>query len=619
MEASSITRCGRWLCCLAAVAIAAGPALARGRTAAERLRESRKRRLEAERRRREARPVRPPVPPRPVPPRPWPGRTVSSTAAQQAFEQLHRFLVKVKQGAVTVVAQRAKRADSSATGFFVTAGGLVATSRHALAHDDLAGIQIQRFGEEPVAAVAVAMDANTDLAILRPSKPLRPAALLVGREAAAVKAGEPVISLGCPAQPRLALSAGKVNGVYSADALREVLAEKFTGRHAYKYVETNAAMGHGTTGGLLLDADAGLLGMCALKVPDAPMGFVLEWRAAAELAKKAASAKPIPLEAIRAGASKDALSRLFGKPTTSHTVRAAVLKHRWAMYCPKCGGRGYVMVTRHKPKQVRKPYRTVSGRRFVTRYRTVTVMVPVKVRVTCPTCRKRLINPTIGDAYSGLCEIVKPLMAMDHNCYRALAAWQEAGDALEHASLDDLRYGMELSAAAAGALAEPKAGLGKPVVFLGTVEDAHRDGAALLYLVRVAQSGRNVIVVCRGKVTVLKGMPCFVAGNIWGAGGETPHVLAAAVNMLHKADAAYKPARPKVKPPKPKPVARPSAGTAQGRLNTAKMFLSGGLKAKAASVLRDLIKNHPKSDAAKEAELLLIDLEGKPPARKGGP
>lgn len=550
---------------------------------------------------------------RPAPVRPAPAvrrgaPSAPSAGDLRALEQVHQFLANVTPGAVTVVARRSKRPDFSCTGAFVSRDGLVATCLHGVAHEDLASIEIRPHGREPVPASVVALDEKTDLAILKPARALRPGHVFAGRGLAEVKSGLKVVSLALPCRPFLAYSPGTVNGIYTAEALREVLAGRFTGGQGYQYIETNARIGRAASGGLLLDAAGRPLGVCALKVPGVKMGFAIEWRAVTDLAKRAASAKPLALETVRAAAGKDVPERLFGPATTSHPVRAAVLKHKWAMYCPKCGGRGYVMVTKYKAKNVRKPYTAVSGKRFVTRYRTVRVTVPVRVRVNCDRCRKALVHPEPAQTSAALREILEPMLAMDHNAWQALVAWQEAGDVLEHAALDHAGYGAALSSAAAEALAKPDAHLGEPVVFTGRVAEARTDQAALLYLVGVAGADRHALVLYRGKVSVLKGMPCCVAGRLCAVRGAAPLVVAAGVNMLHKPDASYEPVRPRVEPPKPKPLSRPGPTTPDSRLGAARMYLSAGLRDKGLSILREVIRKHPDSKAAEQARSMLAKM-----------
>jgi len=60
---------------------------------------------------------------------------------------------------------------------------------------------------------------------------------------------------------------------------------------------------------------------------------------------------------------------------------------------------------------------------------------------------------------------------------------------------------------------------------------------------------------------------------------------------------------------KPKPTTKPARSKAASRIRLAKAYLSSGLKAKAVSILKEVIKKYPNTKAAEEAKELLKDTE----------
>ncbi len=535
---------------------------------------------------------------------------VSETAAAAAHARLCELLAKVAPGLVTVLCERTSPPHASGTGFFVSPDGLVATSLYLLADKALAGVRIQTLGKEPMDAAVVAMDVKAGLAILKPAKPLLGAYVLRGRNLAGPPADKTAFSLGYPARPWFAFCRIAARDLYPGEALEQAMSGRIAVRKDRNYIETDCGFTRGTLGGPMVDSTGKVIAVGSLRVPHSKMAFAIESRAVADLAGQAARAKPLSMDAVRAAAEENTLAERFGKATSPHDVRAAVSRHRWVMYCPKCHGSGSVTVTRKESKLVRKPYKVLTGTRTITRYRTVTVTETIRERSRCPTCRGRQVNPDRNSVYAGLCAILQPLISLDHNSLGAAAVWQSACGVFDHAAILDSAYQRDLSRRAGMALSLAKERIGDPVVFTGTVRNVRGLGdISILLVCTPVYPSRYVLVAHRSSRVSYPGQECLVAGATAGLIEQTPCVLAAAVSELHAANPAYK--------PKPRAIVtrwaeRPSSSApadspAGKRLKTARMYLSGGLRKKAGEILREIIKKHPDSPEAAEAEKLLAD------------
>lgn len=178
-----------------------------------------------------------------------------------------------------VVAERAPsvvRVDARhrmpSSGIVWSADGVVVTADHAVERDD--EIQIGLPTGEAVSAALVGRDPSTDVAVLRAhTHGLTPAAW---SDAASAKVGSLVLALGRPGKTIRARL-----GILSAlgDAWRAPAGGEFD-----RYLETDVGMAFGFSGGLLLDASGGALGMntagllrrTALAVPAATLRRVVE-------------------------------------------------------------------------------------------------------------------------------------------------------------------------------------------------------------------------------------------------------------------------------------------------------------------------------------------------------
>ncbi len=144
--------------------------------------------------------------------------------------------------------------------------------------------------------------------------------------------------------------------------------------------------------------------------------------------------------------------------------------------------------------------------------------------------------------------------------------------------------------------------VGTPVVFIGRVADQRETRYGYLLLVRLYRTHTYVAVTCNGWVPVRKGQTVFVSGIIHDPGRPVPLIDAAVAVGVHRADPLFESKRPY------QSSAEVSQTDPDRRLELARAYLSNNMKAKAIAVCREILKKYPKTDAAEEAQRLLIEM-----------
>lgn len=131
------------------------------------------------------------------------------------------------------------------TGFICADNGLIATNLHVVDHSPTAEVNVG--GGELVPARIVFADTALDLALLAPDRPLGPPPLPLG-DSEALSPGDPVVAVGHP----MGLDATVTRGIVSATARR---------RRGVQYLQTDAALNPGNSGGPLVDRRGHVVGM----------------------------------------------------------------------------------------------------------------------------------------------------------------------------------------------------------------------------------------------------------------------------------------------------------------------------------------------------------------------
>lgn len=169
-------------------------------------------------------------------------------------------LVKSSLSSVVRVLPKGDGAQPGGAGFFVRGqdgSNVVITNYHVIW---AAGeISLERNDHTLDRAIVLGVDAETDLAVLRPET-VRPGTALAFGDDLALRIGEPVVSIGSPAAVLNAVSVG----ILSARAA--VPDATLPGESAVDYLFTDAIISPGCSGGPLLDTHGRVVGVNAAVV-----------------------------------------------------------------------------------------------------------------------------------------------------------------------------------------------------------------------------------------------------------------------------------------------------------------------------------------------------------------
>lgn len=159
------------------------------------------------------------------------------------------------------------RGKSAGSGFIVNPDGCILTSAHVI--DKAKKIIVKLTDGKEYTAKLVAKDANKDLAIIRIDVHNLPAALIGNAKGA--RAGDSVVAIGCPK----GLDHTVTSGIVSSRE-REI--------DGKRYIQTDAALNEGNSGGPLLNDKAEVIGINTMIIKDAnQLGFAVPINEAYEL------------------------------------------------------------------------------------------------------------------------------------------------------------------------------------------------------------------------------------------------------------------------------------------------------------------------------------------------
>ena len=134
------------------------------------------------------------------------------------------------------------------SGFFVDASGIIVTNRHVIAGADR--IRVTGQGFVPQHATLLYVSSLIDLAVLKVAIG-HPAAVLAWGDSDALRVGDPVFAIGNPLGIGISVSAGIVSGLDRN--IRET--------HYDDFIQTDAAINHGNSGGPMVDAAGHVVGI----------------------------------------------------------------------------------------------------------------------------------------------------------------------------------------------------------------------------------------------------------------------------------------------------------------------------------------------------------------------
>ncbi|MEK6945341.1 MAG: trypsin-like peptidase domain-containing protein [Nanoarchaeota archaeon] len=147
------------------------------------------------------------------------------------------------------------------TGFVLANGGYVVTNAHVLSGKN--SVQAINYKQEIINANLIGEDENYDIALLKINGSYIPLQLADSNN---VQIGEKVIAIGNPLGLQFSVSQGIVSGVHRAGP-----------NNLLAYIQTDAALNPGNSGGPLIDKNGDVVGINNFKIGSGEsLGFALE-------------------------------------------------------------------------------------------------------------------------------------------------------------------------------------------------------------------------------------------------------------------------------------------------------------------------------------------------------
>lgn len=248
---------------------------------------------------------------------------------------LSQLVLRARAGVVQVRGQLAGRAAYSAsgrlsvgTGFVISPDGYIITNEHVVREAD--ELQVRLSDGRELSACVQGVDATTDIALLKVRSPRLLATLPLG-DPGSVKDGDDVFVIGNPFGFDHSVTAGILSAkdrIVERQAAAEAIA---TAPYAF-YLQTDAAINMGNSGGPLLSTQGFVVGVASAfwggAQPAQGIGFAIPIDVVKQLLPSLATAGRV----IRSWVGVDvqsvdpALADAFGLPSTHGALLAAVSK-----------------------------------------------------------------------------------------------------------------------------------------------------------------------------------------------------------------------------------------------------------------------------------------------------
>jgi len=167
----------------------------------------------------------------------------------EVLQQVSNDMAATVEAAGAAVVRVDARRRMPASGIVWSSDGVIVTSNHVVQRDENISVGLPEGGS--VAATLVGRDPTTDIAVLRVQA--QNLTVVPWSETSALKVGHLVLALGRPGQ-RVQATLGIVSAV--GEAWRT-----YAGGHIDHYLQTDVVMYPGFSGGPLVEAGGGILGM----------------------------------------------------------------------------------------------------------------------------------------------------------------------------------------------------------------------------------------------------------------------------------------------------------------------------------------------------------------------
>ncbi len=216
-------------------------------------------------------------------------------------EEQNDALITVVGSGVVVVQQKDvfNNLSGMGSGFVVDGAGLVLTNYHVVRGAGLIEVEL-RDGKSVLPAKLVAIDRANDVAVLKVDK--LPAGTHVV-ELAATERPRPlqkVWTIGHPRGFKNTISSGVINAVRATGDLPEPYNQFLKAPATTLWLQTDAVLARGSSGGPLLNSAGQAIGMNTFVVPNERIGFALFLSHVTDTLKEAATAKAMSLPLVPA-------------------------------------------------------------------------------------------------------------------------------------------------------------------------------------------------------------------------------------------------------------------------------------------------------------------------------
>lgn len=160
-----------------------------------------------------------------------------------------------------------KTDHGSGSGFFISPNGFIATNSHVVANSTF--VNVTTSDKKVSEAKVIGVDRHLDVALIKISGDYKPLQFANSDE---VEIGERVIAIGSPMGYSFSVTEGIVSGVNRTSSANDVAG----------YIQTDAALNPGNSGGPLINAEGKVIGINTFKVEGQNIGFALSSNYAVE-------------------------------------------------------------------------------------------------------------------------------------------------------------------------------------------------------------------------------------------------------------------------------------------------------------------------------------------------
>lgn len=205
----------------------------------------------------------------------------------------------VDDGVVLITTQNALRQDTgSASGFVIDAKGLVATNFHVLSTAVYASVQFRDGRKFEVAGVR-AISPERDLAILELKDAPDQIESFALKDPGALKQGMELVAIGHPSGFKFTVTTGIVSAVRQTKDLPLEFQQVLGAADDTEWVQTSAAISHGSSGGPLLNKTGRLVAINAWIAEGQNLGFAVHVKHLIDLSKSLSKdAVPLPVSGL---------------------------------------------------------------------------------------------------------------------------------------------------------------------------------------------------------------------------------------------------------------------------------------------------------------------------------